>query len=417
MRLFSFSIICFLVAVHAAADDIKVGGHLKHQISIQDFEEDDFDNVLGPERPISNEFDFRLNASKWISDFEFVAHAEFLGLQTDGLRTRESGLNPNLLPSSFNSLSDDDRRLFDLSSQIVNEEKFDAFLRLDRFYFSYTKENLVIKVGRQAISWGNGLLFQALDPYNPFSPAEIDKDYKSGDDMLYAQWLFDSGSDLQLISIPRRNPITNAITEEESSFAAKYHGQIEASEVDYDLLVSRHYGEALYGIGLSKEILEAIWRFDISFVDLEDEGTSASIVANVDYSWVFLEKNFYSFIEYYHSGVGVDRDRYTLIPERLLERTSRGEVFTLGKNYLATGLRFEATPILNIFGSHFLNLDDRSGLAQVRVNFDLLQDLTLQFGVDVPYGGRGDEFGGIPTGAGSFLTAGNRAYLRSSYFY
>ena len=60
-----------------------------------------------------------------------------------------------------------------------------------------------------------------MDIFNPFSPTAVDKEYKSGDDMLYAQWLFTKGDDLQLIAIPRHNT-SGMVDFGESSFAIKY---------------------------------------------------------------------------------------------------------------------------------------------------------------------------------------------------
>ena len=398
-------------------DSLEVGGHAKYQISIQDFDRSDLSDVLGPERPVSHEIDLRFNASQRIDALTFVAEGEFLGLGTDGLATRDMFDSFSVIPGVGGELADDDRRLFDLSRKVIDDEKFDGFLRFDRLFTSYSYEALVLIVGRQSISWGNGLLFQAIDPYNPFSPAEIDKDYKTGDDMLYTQWLFDSGDDLQAIAIPRRDPSTNSLQEEESSFALKYHGRIDALLIDYDLLASRHFEEWLYGLGVSGEVLEAIWRFDVSLIDLRREQSALSMVANIDYSWVLFGKNFYAFLEYFYSGVGTSKENYSMPAERLVDRIARGELFTLGRNYLGIGGRFEATPLVNTYLNHFVNIGDSSGLVQLRIVYDILQDVAIQIGADIPYGSRGTEFGGIPLADGSFLAPGERAYLRTSYYF
>ena len=36
----------------------------------------------------------------------------------------------------------------------------------------------VVCVGRQAVTWGNGLIFNPMDLFNPFSPVDIERDYK-----------------------------------------------------------------------------------------------------------------------------------------------------------------------------------------------------------------------------------------------
>jgi hypothetical protein len=38
----------------------------------------------------------------------------------------------------------------------------------------------LIRIGHQAVTWGNGLLFNPMDLFNPFSPSDIERDYKIG---------------------------------------------------------------------------------------------------------------------------------------------------------------------------------------------------------------------------------------------
>jgi hypothetical protein len=60
-----------------------------------------------------------------------------------------------------------------------------------------------VRVGRQALTWGSGLVFRPMDLFNPFSPTATDTEYKPGADMVYVQQVFADGSDLQLIVVPR----------------------------------------------------------------------------------------------------------------------------------------------------------------------------------------------------------------------
>ena len=51
-------------------------------------------------------------------------------------------------------LLDDDRRLFDLTAEVFDEEKFVTVARLDRLSAGYTTDAVVLRLGRQAITWG-----------------------------------------------------------------------------------------------------------------------------------------------------------------------------------------------------------------------------------------------------------------------
>jgi hypothetical protein len=62
-----------------------------------------------------------------------------------------------------------------------------------------------VRIGRQAITWGNGLIFNPMDLFNPFPPADIQRDYKVGDDMALAQVALPYSADLQLLYVVRRD--------------------------------------------------------------------------------------------------------------------------------------------------------------------------------------------------------------------
>ncbi len=88
----------------------------------------------------------------------------------------------------------------------------------------YTGDKAVARFGRQALTWGNGMIYTPMDILNPFDPAAVDKEYKLGDDMLYGQYARDNGDDLQGVVVFRRNLETGDVDQDWSSFALKYHG-------------------------------------------------------------------------------------------------------------------------------------------------------------------------------------------------
>ena len=255
-HLLFFTLVLHLGHIHPAmASDLSLGGHLKTQTSHSDFDSNNLIDQLGPERPTTQTLDLRTNSAVSHGSLELVAQAEFLALISDNLAARKDlarqlgELQPDrLLPT-------DNRRLFDFSKEIVDANKVQAVARLDRLYLVHSDESTVLKAGRQAISWGNGLVFHTFDLFNPFSPVEIDRDYKPGDDMLYAQQLFANGADLQLLAVVRRDTLTNNVKDSASSYASKFHARLEEIDLDYELLVARHYEDHLAGFGLSLSLI------------------------------------------------------------------------------------------------------------------------------------------------------------------
>ena len=146
--------------------------------------------------------EFRLNFRAGADRFSAAADYQLLGRFGDSLALSEAFDGLFLVPPA---LPDDDRRWWDLTDTISDRDSRLLVQRLDRLHVSYTGDAAVVRFGRQAVSWGNGLIYNPMDFFNPFDPAAVDTEYKIGDDMLYAQYLLDSGSDWQFVSVQRRD--------------------------------------------------------------------------------------------------------------------------------------------------------------------------------------------------------------------
>jgi hypothetical protein len=204
----------------------------------------------------------------------------------------------------------------------------------------------------------------------------------------------------------RRNPITGNVESDTSSVAFKYHGISGSGE--FDLLVSRHYGETLIAAGGNHSIGGSVWRGDL-VIDHGDGEITPSLVTSLSHSWNWGGKNVSGVLEYFHNGFGQPGESYAPAELEqnadLLERVARGELFTLGKDYLAVSALIELTPLFSLTPNLFTNLRDPSGLFQVVTRNDLREDLLLWCALNLPLGADGTEFGGIPTGfAGSYLS-------------
>lgn len=408
-----------LAARAAVAEDFEyeLGGHAKYQISRISYGSQDLQAVAGRDRVTESNIDLRATSSLSYSKYRAELDVEFLGASSDakdlpdipglGVRTRALGLGRTLI--------DDSRRLFDLTSEVADGDDFGAVLRVDRMSAGYFGENVVVIGGRQAVSWGGGLAFHVLDLFNPFTPTEIDKDYKTGDDMLYGQYLFSDGGDVQLLSVVRRDPLTSSVLSTQSSFAGKWHTNVNG--IDVDLVLAQHYDEPHFGGGIAAPVFDGVLRADAMLVDVENGDAEFSLITNYDRSWIFAGFNMYGFVEYFHSGFGVSESSYLDPPLELAERLLRGELFTLGRDYMSVGLQTELTPRWNWFVSLINNLHDESGVVQTRASFDATQNLQVLAGVDVPWGPKGSEFGGIAVDNEVYLAFGWDMYARITYYF
>ncbi|NJN51852.1 MAG: hypothetical protein HC809_08855, partial [Gammaproteobacteria bacterium] len=290
--------------------------------------------------------------------------------------------------------SDDDSRFMDLTWTLDDGDRHRVYQRLDRLALSYRGANWGVTVGRQAVSWGSGLVFQPLDLFSPFAPTTVDRDYKPGDDVVMFDRLNDNETDLQLLAVLRRDAQGNRDAAE-TSVGGKFHALW--GERDLDFVVGRHYRDAVFGVSLRMPVGTALLRTDWLVTDLEEGGTKVSGIVNLDYSFDWMGKSWYVFAEYFRNGFGVSREPVdiTRLPSALTTRLARGELFTLMKDYTALGMQIQWHPLIMHSLSVITNLHDTSSLLQTSVSYDAGDAMRYEAGVVAPLGAPGDEYGGV----------------------
>lgn len=396
--------------------DWTSGGHAKFQFVDTTIPDNSVLQDLGGDDLQNLNLEIRLKLSARRGHWAFDTHGQVISVHSDAL----AGLSS--LPGLFLPGADvinDKRRWFDLTHQVHAGNSNATLVRLDRASVAYSDASVVLRFGRQAISWGNGLLFTPMDIFNPFDPTAVDKEYKSGDDMLYAQYLFGNGDDLQAVAVVRRDPLNGEVESDQSSLAFKYHGFLAGTE--YDLLATRHYGETVLALGFSGNLGGAVWRGDLVWNDTET-GSVMTGVTGLTWSWVGAGHNWTGVAEYYYNGFGLSGGYYSVAalaadPE-LLARLARGELFNIGRHYLGASVTLEATPLLNFTPNIFINLGDPSAYAQFVLSYDWKQDLQLLTALSFPIGPDGSEYGGMEAvQPGMYISTGPALFAQLAWYF
>lgn len=409
-------LLVWLVAGSANAADTSFNGHIKYQFLYGTYPENSLIREAIGSSSIDNNADVRLRLDVRGDAWDFKTDYQFIVRSGDTL-----GLTQDLgnLPTIPESVPSDDTRLFNLTHVITENENRALVQRLDRLSVGYQGASLTARFGRQAISWGNGLVYTPMDFINPFDPAAVDKEYKTGDDMLYGQYLQDNGNDLQLVWVIRRDADSGNIAGGQSSTALKYHGL--AGGLEYDLLVAKHYSDTVLGFGGSHAIGGAVWQGDL-VVTRTDNETVPSLVSGLSYSWVAWGKNVSGVLEYFYNGFGVADGDYSpaklVDKQELVDRLSRGELFNLGRHYVVASAMVEITPLWLLTPNLFTNIADPSALFQLVSQYDILQDLQLLAALNIPIGAPGTEYGGVDTGIdGSYLSSGPGLFVQLAWYF
>lgn len=398
-----------------AATNFDYKGNIKYRSLLTSYPTDSLFQDYIDDPAWDNNANLRLNLSANKGAWALQVDYELVTIQGDNVSMAQQNPGLGFIPRL---VADDDHRLMDLT-HILNENSNSLTAhRLDRLYLDYSTDQAFFRVGRQALSWGNGLIYNPMDFFNPFDPAAVDKEYKTGDDMLYAQYLFDSGNDVQAVWVGRRNDAAN-VTSAVTSTAAKYHLFVEDYEID--LLVAEHFDSLVIGLGSVANVGGSIWRGDILVTDTGTD-TYISAVVNFSYAWNALDKNMSAVVELYRNGFGIDDGNYspTALANNveLIQRLQRGELYTPGKHYLAAAVTIELSPLWLFMPSFYANLDDDSVMLQLLSQHDLQQDLQLLLALSLPSGSNGSEFGGIDSGVpGRPLSVGASAFMQLAWYF
>jgi hypothetical protein len=355
MRLSHALFLC-LVSAAASADDspYEIVGHTKIRLVGQSYPDSSLFRDLVGSSSLDAAGELRLNFATKGEQWSFHTDYQLLALHSE------------FLPAG---LPNDDRRLFDLTKTLTTGNNSASLHRLDRFWIAYTGEKVVARFGRQALSWGNGLFFAPMDLINPFDPTTIDTEYKTGDDMLYMQYLRDDGDDLQGAVVFRRNVVTGDVERDEGTVALKYHGF--AGEREYDVLVAENYGDIVIGVGGAGSVGGAVWRGDIVVTDADDD-SYVELVTNLSYSWIWGGRNVSGMAEYYYDG--------------------------FDRHYVAGSLTIEVSPLWIVTPTVVSNVNDPSAMLQLVTSYSLADNMTFLGSLNVPLGANGTEYGGPESG-------------------
>ncbi len=372
----SHAVLLLVVSTVAFADgnSYDFGGHSKLRLVAQSYPGDSLFRDLIGANSVDGAGELRLNAAAKSDRWSLHADYQLIAINSDFLVA---------------GLPDDDNRLFDLTRILDDSNKNAILHRLDRFWLGFTGEKTVVRFGRQALSWGNGLMYSPMDLVNPFDPATIDTEYKTGDDMLYTQYLFDSGNDVQGAIVFRRDVLTGDVDSDEATIALKYHGFAASNE--YDVLVAESYGNTVIGVGYSRSVGGAIWRGDVVVTDASDD-TYVEVVTNLSYSWVWGAKNMSGAIEYYYDG--------------------------FDRHYVAGSLMIEMSPLWMLTPTVLSNVNDPSGLLQIVTQYSLSDDMTFLGSLNIPLGANGTEFGGPESAVpGRYLSTDAGVFAQLAWYF
>ena len=379
-------------------DRLDWGGHLKNRVTLS-LPSDDGLLTAGETDPLWDEqAELRLKAAYHVTpDITLEVHNETYYLAS-GTKRALSFLGGSA--SAYPGVGlNDDRRLLDLTWNIEEDRDELWLTRFDRLFCTLDYSDGYLRVGRQAITWGHGLLFNPMDVFSPFAPTTLDRDYKQGEDaVLFEHRLGESLGDVTLLQVFRRDPDSEDAEWSQFSLAGKYHTFIPGTQTEVTCIAGKHFEDLVFGAGLVGYLGGAACRLDATLTRLQGGDTFSSMTANLDYAWMWWGKNLYGWVEVYYNGLGQGRKDYedAWNRESVRERLDRGELFVRGRWYLDTQVRIELHPLVNLYVNTITNVLDPSGIVQPYITWDVTQNVGLHLAGTFYWGAEETEYGGVP---------------------
>jgi len=325
-----------------------------------------------------------------------------------GYAAAVAGMSPPVAPASY----------VDLSTEVFSGAHQNMTVAIDRLSVSYASQRFVLKLGRQAVTWGSGMVFRPSDIIAPFAPNAIDTAYKPGADMAYAQILFDNGNDVEAVFVPRRAVAGGPMVWGQSTLALR--STLLLGDFDGTALLAQDHGDTLVNLGLGGPVGGAAWNIELGQWFLADGSTPLNILANISNSGTIGEMNITYFAEYFHNGFGVDTATpLDALPASLADRLATGQLFNVGQDFLALGAQLSVSAAVTVSPSVITSLNDGSVFATVYAGVSVSDNLDITLYGNKGFGPNGTEFGGRETSAGSgvFLRAPSSIGINISRYF
>ncbi|MBD3182368.1 hypothetical protein GF312_08755 [Candidatus Poribacteria bacterium] len=278
------------------------------------------------------------------------------------------------------------------STSIVTELMKDGQFYVDRLYLTLPFSIADIRIGKQRIAWGSGVIFRPTDNFNRPNPLSI-SGRKEGVNSLSAEFYTGSLSSAEFVIAPADtfNKINGEINLEHlkySKFASRYITNLHKTDMAFSYQYSGEPENHIIGVDLKGDI-ELGYHVEGVFIYNNDSFSGDSIeeyfqgVFGLDYSfaekWVVLG-------EYFYNGPGMDKEtdlsssNFSLLDE-----------FNY-RHYLYSQVSYQHDIFIGANALYIINMIDKSSILSPAINYSLFQNTDLNISGQFFFGDKADEF-------------------------
>jgi hypothetical protein len=289
-------------------------------------------------------------------------------------------------------------RIVQLDNAIRSTDAYDYRHELDRALVALHSSRADVTIGRQAVGWGRGVLFSALDVFTPFSPLEIDREWRRGIDAIRADVRLTETTSLDVVG---------AFGEswDDSALLGRVRGRTSSGLFDGEVVFGKRAEDTMYAGAFSATVGEAAVHGELAFFDTPEEFTDGGLFGGDDSvakavlgaSYTFSVGNGLTvWAEYHFSGFGSDdmmQAQVRLQSADYVKRFLRGDTQIVGRHATAIQASYLVNDLWTANLVWIANPDDGSGIVTPSINLTLSDNVTIVGSVYFPYGEGLDESG------------------------
>jgi len=262
-------------------------------------------------------------------------------------------------------------QVVDMSWTPVDAPNYMVEGRVDRLAAKVSIPHLDITLGRQPVSFGSSWVFTPMDLVAPFSPTDIDTEYKPGVDAARVDAYFGMAGQVTAVAAYAGDWSADGMV-----FAL--HAGSTVGVTDLGVFASLNRSEPVFGLDLASSIgpvgLHGEGTVTLPVDDAEDPFVRAAFGAN----WMPIADLSLMGELYYQSFGGEGSGDYLGVYSS--ERFSRGEVWAAGRYYGALTASYQLTPLVGASVFCVVNLADPSAMIGPTLAWSAAENTELSIG-------------------------------------
>ena len=281
-------------------------------------------------------------------------------------------------------------RLAPLDWEIASGPSFAWRQEIDRASVAFHLPRTELTVGRQAIGWGRGVTFGAVDLFAPFSPLEADREWRRGEDAVRAEVRL-----ADRISAEGVAALGESV--DSSIFAGRLRGY--AGKVDAELVGGWRARDVFAGVTSSAAVGDAEAHGELALFRAPDPlpagGTwgdprlAPKAVLGGSYRFA-VGRGLAVLAEYHYSGFGASSPE-EIVPllagsQEFRDRYLRGDTQILGRHAVAALGSIELSNEVSAQALAIVSPTDGSGVLSPSVTYTLSDAASIQANLYVPWG-------------------------------